>query len=136
MATKMLSEKLGEVEYDNLIVGLTPPKRVGAGKIASTGRLDSLVRMIRRPPRSTLFPYTTLFRSLGSTAASGDTLTADCILTDEVTVPATGDATTTVYLAGCFNPDKLVVKDEYTMTEADKSALRMNGIAVLPVTEM
>ena len=24
MATKMLSEKLGEVEYDNLIVGLTP----------------------------------------------------------------------------------------------------------------
>ena len=65
-----------------------------------------------------------------------DMLTADCILTDDVTVPATGDATTTVYLAGCFNPDKLVVKDEYTMTEADKSALRMNGIAVLPVTEM
>ena len=74
--------------------------------------------------------------SSSSTAASGDTLTADCILTDEVTVPATGDATTTVYLAGCFNPDKLVAKDEYTMTEADKSALRMNGIAVLPVTEM
>src|SRR3712207_8138201 len=27
--------------------------------------------MIRRPPRSTLFPYTTLFRSWGSAAASG-----------------------------------------------------------------
>src|SRR5258708_26902400 len=27
--------------------------------------------MIRRPPRSTLFPYTTLFRSLGSGAALG-----------------------------------------------------------------
>src|SRR2546429_6961102 len=26
--------------------------------------------MIRRPPRSTLFPYTTLFRSLGSTQSS------------------------------------------------------------------
>src|SRR2546430_17081742 len=26
--------------------------------------------MIRRPPRSTLFPYTTLFRSLGSLGAS------------------------------------------------------------------
>src|SRR2546430_12452233 len=26
--------------------------------------------MIRRPPRSTLFPYTTLFRSVSSTAAS------------------------------------------------------------------
>src|SRR3712207_7389603 len=27
--------------------------------------------MIRRPPRSTLFPYTTLFRSNGPTRASG-----------------------------------------------------------------
>src|SRR2546430_13113971 len=27
--------------------------------------------MIRRPPRSTLFPYTTLFRSLGIDAKSG-----------------------------------------------------------------
>src|SRR3990167_8370675 len=27
--------------------------------------------MIRRPPRSTLFPYTTLFRSLGKQATAG-----------------------------------------------------------------
>src|SRR3712207_8487663 len=27
--------------------------------------------MIRRPPRSTLFPYTTLFRSLGTRSADG-----------------------------------------------------------------
>src|SRR5688572_32058707 len=27
--------------------------------------------MIRRPPRSTLFPYTTLFRSTGSSACAG-----------------------------------------------------------------
>src|SRR5256885_4424295 len=27
--------------------------------------------MIRRPPRSTLFPYTTLFRSLGARRAAG-----------------------------------------------------------------
>lgn len=133
MATKMLSEKLGEVEYDNLIVGLTPPKRVGAGKIASVGSKESTYT------RGTVFAKSAKdgkLYILGSTAASGDTPTADCILTDDVTVPATGDATTTVYLAGCFNPDKLVVKDEYTMTEADKNALRMNGIAILPVTEM
>src|SRR2546422_7026602 len=29
--------------------------------------------MIRRPPRSTLFPYTTLFRSIGNIAAQGNT---------------------------------------------------------------
>src|SRR2546430_11613127 len=28
--------------------------------------------MIRRPPRSTLFPYTTLFRSVSASAADGD----------------------------------------------------------------
>src|SRR3712207_8863740 len=28
--------------------------------------------MIRRPPRSTLFPYTTLFRSNGNTTPSGE----------------------------------------------------------------
>src|SRR3989454_7943725 len=32
--------------------------------------------MIRRPPRSTLFPYTTLFRSVAVTRREGDTLEA------------------------------------------------------------
>src|SRR5690554_7061366 len=38
--------------------------------------------MIRRPPRSTLFPYTTLFRSGGilvSTEVVGDDLSLDCV---------------------------------------------------------
>src|ERR1039458_3433555 len=42
-------------------------------------KLESLTRfcfffflMIRRPPRSTLFPYTTLFRSVQAFAAVGD----------------------------------------------------------------
>src|SRR5436189_4399330 len=39
--------------------------------------------MIRRPPRSTLFPYTTLFRSLVS-GSTGSTATTDAVL---VTVP-------------------------------------------------
>src|SRR5690349_23549974 len=33
--------------------------------------------MIRRPPRSTLFPYTTLFRSFQSTGAFAES--ADCV---------------------------------------------------------
>src|SRR3712207_7455617 len=33
--------------------------------------------MIRRPPRSTLFPYTTLFRSAGRRAGAVDGLVAD-----------------------------------------------------------
>ena len=70
MATKMLSEKLGEVEYDNLIVGLTPPKRVGAGKIASVGSKEATYT------RGTVFAKSAKdgkLYILGSTAASGDT---------------------------------------------------------------
>src|ERR1035438_4170382 len=42
--------------------------------------------MIRRPPRSTLFPYTTLFRSVGAPMCNNDkigaeTLNRDAILT-------------------------------------------------------
>src|SRR2546425_6224421 len=33
--------------------------------------------MIRRPPRSTLFPYTTLFRSLAETGVSADARVRD-----------------------------------------------------------
>src|SRR5436305_5021730 len=34
--------------------------------------------MIRRPPRSTLFPYTTLFRSSGGTSSRGRRPTRSC----------------------------------------------------------
>src|SRR2546428_5733554 len=34
--------------------------------------------MIRRPPRSTLFPYTTLFRSAGDVTALADLADAGC----------------------------------------------------------
>src|SRR5690554_8089583 len=42
--------------------------------------------MIRRPPRSTLFPYTTLFRSTGCTSsAAAGTITVNTLPT--ITVP-------------------------------------------------
>src|SRR3712207_8988727 len=42
--------------------------------------------MIRRPPRSTLFPYTTLFRSVGSAMERATTalLDADLVLAESV----------------------------------------------------
>src|SRR5256885_7174589 len=46
--------------------------------------------MIRRPPRSTLFPYTTLFRSAKTTRKSAS-LTAT-VATDRVLIRAIGDS--------------------------------------------
>src|SRR3712207_8908386 len=39
--------------------------------------------MIRRPPRSTLFPYTTLFRS-GGTRVAEETHPRRCLMSDEL----------------------------------------------------
>src|SRR3712207_8466194 len=44
--------------------------------------------MIRRPPRSTLFPYTTLFRSTGGKQVLYNALMATLNPGDEVIVPA------------------------------------------------
>ena len=65
---------------------------------------------------------------LGTTAASNETLTADCILADDITVGDGEDVNVAVYDMGCFDPDKVKVADGYTITAADKDALRQRGI--------
>src|SRR5260370_41125102 len=64
--------------------------------------------MIRRPPRSTLFPYTTLFRSGGQKAASGG-IQGDVLATDNNTV-GMGDAGIKSAIQGSNvpNPDEAV----------------------------
>src|SRR5438093_6549942 len=54
--------------------------------------------MIRRPPRSTLFPYTTLFRSVATVSASG-----------LVTGKAAGTATITATSEGKSGPSTITV---------------------------
>src|SRR3712207_9198326 len=49
--------------------------------------------MIRRPPRSTLFPYTTLFRSCGASPGAFETQSLTDWLSDVVAaIDATGEA--------------------------------------------
>lgn len=64
-----------------------------------------------------------------------DTGTADCILCNDTDVGTGAEVNAAVYVAGCFNPDKLIVADSYTMTEADKDKLRERGIYLSPVSD-
>lgn len=137
MAEKLLSKKLGEVEVDGLVTAIDPHIVIGAGVIrkASSGTLK-------------LTRGTVLAKSTGTggdnklvvlgTAASGDTetLTANCILCDDVEVGAAADATVAVYLAGCFDPNKVVMTNSPTLTEADKDALRDAGIVFKAASPM
>lgn len=136
MAEKELSKKLGEVEVDGLVTAIDPHIVIGAGVIrkVSSGTLK-------------LTRGTVLAKSTGTagdnklvvlgTAARDDTetLTANCILCDDVEVGA-ADATVAVYLAGCFNPDKLTMASNCTMEEADKDALRDAGIVFKAASPM
>src|SRR5688572_31753712 len=68
--------------------------------------------MIRRPPRSTLFPYTTLFRSRASGAV------AERVAGDErVAVWATSDAATAVAVVGVLGAGRVV----------DRKSTRLNS---------
>src|SRR3712207_8439694 len=66
-------------------------------EIYTPSRIDVLLFfiMIRRPPRSTLFPYTTLFRSLSNPTGSGVGLgtpnTAEIEILDNDTTPSTSN---------------------------------------------
>ena len=123
-----LSKSLGIMEFDGLIADINPKLVVSGGTIRKLSKADTIKR------------GTILAKSGGTagdnklvvlgTAASGDTetLTANCILCDDVEVGTAADATVAVYLAGCFDPGKIVMTNSHTLTEADKDALRDAGI--------
>src|SRR3712207_7211715 len=75
--------------------------------------------MIQRPPRSTLFPYTTLFRSLDFLAA--DFFVADAALLDFLA----GDFFAELELVDFFAVDFLA--DEPELLDLDRKSTRLNS---------
>src|SRR5258708_19810183 len=65
--------------------------------------------MIRRPPRSTLFPYTTLFRSLGSLLGVG-ALAGQVMWGDVVTLFGTPQDRSEEHTSELQSPDHLVCR--------------------------
>src|SRR3989454_12424473 len=93
--------------------------------------------MIRRPPRSTLFPYTTLFRSLPDATASkvvtvtrGETAAAGiAVFTQAVAIKETGPKETVdrfgeVY---AFSPAFLAVHQGEPTLIRDRKSTRLNS---------
>src|SRR2546422_4747844 len=81
--------------------------------------------MIRRPPRSTLFPYTTLFRSVVVTRTHPQSLGwADVLLTDRSgTVPALNDVYVTP--AGRTIPIKFRIEQGAVTTPPPVASVRV-----------
>ena len=120
---KELRQKLGSMEYDGLITGLNPPTRVDGGTIAKLAAPATL-------KRGTLLGQA----DSGLLSIYDGTGTPDCILCDDTEVGTAEDVPVDVYVAGCFDPEKVTVGDGYTITQADKDKLRTYSIVFKAAT--
>lgn len=130
-----LSKKLGEMNFDGLFTDVVPAVQVRGGTIRK--QTTSAVTLKRG---------TILAKSygtdgdgklviLGSTATTNETLTANCILAEDVEVGTTADVTVLAYRTGHFARNKLAVASGYTLKATDEEELRKAGILLSDAIE-
>ena len=122
-----LHEKIGSVTPENLFAGLDPRALTKAGVLRKLGTAATLVRgtLLAKSSGSAGDGKLVIF---GTTAATNETLTADCVLAEDVEVGTAADENALVFITGNFNEDELTLASGASLTEADRDALRVRGI--------
>ena len=120
-----LNEKIADVSFDGLITdnqpaALTRARTIRKGSAAATYVRGTIMAVSGGSAGDGKLVI------LGTTAETNETLTPDCVLYVEVGTAA--DKDTVAYISGCFDPDKITVKESYTITAADLDALRVRNI--------
>lgn len=122
-----LHEKVGEMTYENLFAGIEPAALTRGGTIRKLSTAATLKRgTILAKSSGTAGDGKLVI--LGTTAASNETLTPDCVLADDIEVGTTADENVVVYVEGFFNEAALIVANDYEITETDRDALRLRRI--------
>lgn len=126
--SKRLDENLGSVGYDGLIVANEPVADVFTVTIRKEATAATYKRgTVLALPAGTADDGKLVI--LGSTATTNETLTANCILAEDVEVGTTADVTVLAYRTGHFARNKLIFGgSSYTLKPADEEALRAAGI--------
>lgn len=127
---KELGRKLGDMEYDGLITDLTPKPQVRGGTIAklTTTTVYKRGTLLSKSVKDGLLHILGEAPPAPASGETADTYTPDCILCDDTEVGTTEDVKVATYTAGCFDPGKVTVAKDYTITEGDKDNLRMRNI--------
>ena len=125
--TRDLNEKIGAVTPENLFAGLDPRALTKTGTLRKLGTAGTLKRgtLLAKSSGSAGDGKLVIF---GTTAATNETLTADCVLAEDVPVGTANDEAALVYITGNFNEDELILASGASLTEADRDALRVRGI--------
>ncbi len=130
--SKRLDENLGSVGYDGLIVANEPVADV----LTVTIRKEATAAATyKRGTVLALSAGTGKLVILGSTATTNETLTANCILAEDVEVGITADVTVLAYRTGHFARNKLAVASGYTLKATDEEELRKAGILLSDAIE-
>lgn len=127
MAERDLHTKVGTMEYEKLFASTEPAALVRGGTIRKLSAKATMARgtILAKSGGSAGDGKLVI---LGTTAATNETLTPDCILCDDIEVGTTDDENVVVYVEGSFNEEALIVAENYTITEADRDALRLKRI--------
>jgi hypothetical protein len=141
--SKRLDETLGTVGYDNLINGLYPPAEpfsvvIRKGSAETTYKRGTVLALSGGDIGDGKYVI------LGTTPATSgeepeiktETLTANAILAEDITVGTTNDETAVAYRTGHFNSNALIMDEEHTFSAADKEALRSVGILISDAVEI
>ena len=130
--SKRLDENLGSVGYDGLIVANEPVADV----LTVTIRKEATAAATyKRGTVLALSAGTGKLVILGSTATTNETLTANCILAEDVEVGTTADVTVLAYRTGHFARNKLAFASGYTLKATDEEELRKAGILLSDAIE-
>lgn len=132
--SKRLDENLGSVGYDGLIVANEPVADV----LTVTIRKEAAAATYKRGTVLALSAGTAgdgKLVILGSTATTNETLTANCILAEDVEVGTTADVTVLAYRTGHFARNKLAVASGHTLKATDEEELRKAGILLSDAIE-
>lgn len=130
--SKRLDENLGSVGYDGLIVANEPVADVLTVTIrkeataAATYKRGTVMALSASDGKLVI---------LGPTATTNETLTANCILAEDVEVGTTADVTVLAYRTGHFARNKLAVASGYTLKATDEEELRKAGILLSDAIE-
>lgn len=132
--SKRLDENLGSVGYDGLIVANEPVADVFTVTIRKEAAAANYKRgTVLALPAGTAGDGKLVI--LGSTATTNETLTANCILAEDVEVGTTADVTVLAYRTGHFARNKLAVASGYTLKATDEEELRKAGILLSDAIE-
>lgn len=122
-----LYEAAGSMSFDGLIAAVNPPANVfhvtiRKLSVAATYERGTLLDLSSGSGGDSKYVIH------GTAAGSNETLTANCILAEDVSIGTAADVTARAYRTGHFTENKLILAEGATLATGAKEALRDVGI--------